>query len=177
MDVADATEMAILDAIRQAPSDRLIEILNFIRGLSSNETADPMVYAGVTPGGMSFEVPPEQIKRFLQLLVETIEVDQVTISFEEAGGSFVEHTYRSETLELHVDDLERHLTDPSFLMEFKGGALYTGGGGCFSLRASLTPDQERRLVGGMLNLSGFDLYRHKEIAGVALFDGGMVVYE
>jgi hypothetical protein len=77
MDVADPTEMAILDAIRQAPSDRLIEILNFIRGLSSDEAADPMAYAGVTPGGSS----------------------------------------------------------------------------------------------------GFDLYRHKEIAGVALFDGGMVVYE
>ena len=45
------------------------------------------------------------------------------------------------------------------------------------MRAPLTPAQVRRLIGGVLNLSGFGLYQHKEITGVALFDGGMVVYK
>ena len=176
MTVADSTELAILDAIRQIPSDRLAGVLNYLRSLSASGTTDPEVYAGITPGGMSFEIPPSQIKHFLHLLVDTLAVSQVTISFKEDEG-FVEYTYQSEALEAGLDDAEAHLTDPSFLMEFEGGTLYAGGGGCFSLRASLTPAQVQRLIGSVLNLVGLDLYQHKEVTGVALFDGGMVVYK
>jgi hypothetical protein len=125
---------------------------------------------------MSFEIPPDHIERFLRLLVDTLEVEQVTISFKREGGSLVESTYQPETLEVGLSDIEPYLVDPSFLMEFEGGALYTGGGGCFSLRALLTPAQVQRLIGGVLSLSGFDMYQHKGTAGMALFDGRVVVY-
>jgi len=175
--VTDRAERAILDAVRQVPADRLEGVLNYIRSLSTSGAADPEVYAGITPGGMSFEIPPGQIKHFLCLLVDTLEVDRVTVSFREEDGSFAECTYRPEVLEMGLDEIEAHLIDPSFLVEFDGGALYTGGGGCFSLRAPLTPAQVRRLIGGVLRPLGFDLYQHEEVAGVALFDGRMVVYK
>lgn len=177
MAAAEPTEMAILDAIRQVPPDRLADVLNYVRGLSPSGTDDPEVYAGITPGGMSFEIPPGQIKYFLCLLIDTLAVDRVVISFQKEDGDFAEYTYRPEALELGLDDIEAHLIDPSFLIEFEDGALYTGGGGCFSLRALLTAAQVQRLIGGVLNLSGFDLYRHKEVTGAAIFDGGMVVYK
>ncbi len=177
MAIAEPMEIAILDAVRQLPSDRLAGVLNYVRGLSVDGTLDPDVYAGITPGGMSFEIPPGQIKHFLCLLVDTLGVEQVTVSFEEKGGGFVEYTYWPEALELELDGIREYLTDSSFLVEFEGGALYAGGDGCFSLRASLAAVQMRRLIVGVLNLSGFDLYQHKEITGAALFDGGMVVYK
>jgi hypothetical protein len=45
------------------------------------------------------------------------------------------------------------------------------------LRAPLTPAQVQRLISGVLKPSNFDVYPHKEITGVALFDGRMVVYK
>ena len=173
----DQTERAILDAVRQVSADQLAGVLNYIRGLSNSGMADPEIYAGITPGGMSFEIPAGQIKQFLRLVVETLEVDQVAISFKQPDGSFAEQTYRPETLEAGLDIIEAHLVDPSFLMEFAKGVLYTGGGGCFSLRASLTPDQVQRLVDGVLQPLNLDVYPHKEIKGVALFEGRMVVYK
>ena len=175
--VTNQTERAILDAIRQVPTDQLAGVLNYVRGLSASGTVDPEVYAGTTPGGMSFEIPPDHIERFLRLLVDTLEVEQVAISFKREDGSLVEYTYQPEMLEVGLSDIEPYLVDPSFLMEFEGGALYTGGGGCFSLRALLTPAQVQRLIGGVLSLSGFDMYQHKETAGMALFDGKVVVYK
>jgi len=175
--ITNQTERAILDAIRQIPADQLAGVLNYVRGLSASGTVDPEVYAGTTPGGMSFEIPPDNIERFLRLLVDTLEVEQVAISFKREGGSLVEYTYQPETLEVGLSDIEPYLVDPSFLMEFEGGALYAGGGGCFSLRALLTPAQVQRLIGGVLSLSGFDMYQHKETAGMALFDGRVVVYK
>ena len=177
MAIIDRMERAILDAVRQVPPDRLAGVLDYIRGLSTSEAGNPEVYAGTTPGGMSFEIPPGQIRQFLCLLVDTLELDQVAVSFRQEDGSFVEHTYRSSDLETGLDDIEVHLVAPSFLMEFEGGVLYTGGGGCFSLRASLTSAQVQRLISGVLKPSNFDVYPHKEIAGVALFDGRMVVYK
>jgi hypothetical protein len=177
MAIIDRMERDILDAVRQVPPDRLGGVLNYIRGLSTSEAADPEVYAGITPGGMSFEIPPDQIKQFLRLLVDTLELDQVTVSYKQEDGGFAERTYRPEALETGLDGIEAHLVDPSFLMEFEGGVLYTGGGGCFSLRAPLTPAQVQRLISGVLEPSNFDVYPHKEITGVALFDGRMVVYK
>jgi len=175
--IANQTERAILDAIRQVPTDQLAGVLNYVRGLSAGGTVDPEVYAGATPGGMSLEIPPDQIGRFLCLLVDTLEVEQVAISFKREDGNFVEYTYQPETFEVGLSDIEPYLVDPSFLMEFEGGTLYAGGGGCFSLRALLTPAQVQRLIGGVLSLSGFDMYQHKETAGMALFDGRVVVYK
>ena len=177
MTTIDRMERAILDAVRQVPPDRLGGVLNYVRGLSTSEVAEPEVYAGITPGGMSFEIPPDQIKQFLCLLVDTLELDQVTVSYRQEDGGFAEHTYRPEALETGLDGIEAHLVDPSFLMEFEGGVLCTGGGGCFSLRAPLTPAQVQRLISGVLEPSNFDVYPHKEITGVALFDGRMVVYK
>ena len=175
--ITDQAERTIVDAIRQVPADQLAGVLNYIRGLSASGTVDPEVYTGIVPGGMSFEIPPGQIKCFLHLLVDTLEVDQVTISFKQEDGNFAERTYRPENLEIGLDDIEAHLIDPSFLMEFEGGVLYTGGNGCFSLRALLTPAQVQRLIGGVLKSLNLDVYPHKEITGVALFDGRMVVYK
>jgi len=177
MAIIDRMERDILDAVRQVPPDRLGGVLNYIRGLSTSEVAEPEVYAGITPGGMSFEIPPDQIKQFLCLLVDTLELGQVTVSFRQEDIGFAEHTYRPEALETGLGGIEAHLVDPSFLMEFEGGVLYTGGGGCFSLRAPLTPAQVQRLISGVLEPSNFDVYPHKEITGVALFDGRMVVYK
>jgi hypothetical protein len=70
MATADSMKAAILDAIRQVPDDRLADVLSYVRSLSSNGPADPEVYAGVTPGGMSFEIPAVQIKQFLRLLID-----------------------------------------------------------------------------------------------------------
>lgn len=175
--ITDQAERAILDAIRQVPADQLTGVLNYIRGLSTSGTVDPEVYAGITPGGMSFEIPSDQIKCFLHLLVDTLEVDRVTISLKQEGGDFVEYTYRPGDLEAGLDDIEAHLADPSFLMEFESGILYAGGHGCFSLRALLTPIQVQRLISGVLKSSGFDMYTQREITGVALFDGRTVVYQ
>lgn len=175
MPVADSMEAAILDAIRQVPDDRLADVLSYVRSLSSNGPADPEVYAGITPGGMSFEIPAIQIKQFLRLLVDTLGVEQVTLSFRENGG-FVEYIHRSETLGAALDDIEARLTDPSFMIEFEGGALYTGGDGCFSLRAPLANSQAQQLISGVLGLAGFDLYSRRKVAGAAVFDGKMVVY-
>ena len=175
--ITDQAERAILDAIRQVPADQLAGVLNYIRGLSASGTVDPQVYAGITPGGMSFEIPPDQIIYFLHLLVDTLELNQVVISFKQEDGNFAERTYRPEDLESGLGDIEEHLVDPSFLMEFEGGTLYTGGDGCFSLRTLLTPSQIQRLIGGVLKSSGFDMYTQREITGVALFDGRTVVYQ
>jgi hypothetical protein len=150
MAIIDQVERAILDAVRQVPADQLAGVLDYIRGLSTSGATDPEVYAGITPGGMSFEIPPGQIKHFLCLLVDTLEVDEVIISFKREDDSFAEYIYRPEALKTELDGIEAHLADPSFLIEFKGGVLYTGGGGCFSLRAPLTPDQVQRLIGGVL---------------------------
>jgi hypothetical protein len=177
MAIIDQVERAILDAVRQVPADQLAGVLNYIRGLSTSGATDPEVYAGVTPGGMSFEIPPGQIKQFLCLLVDTLEVDEVIISFKREDDSFAEYVYRSEALKTELDGIEAHLVDPSFLIEFEGGVLYTGGGGCFSLRVPLTQDQVQRLIGGVLKPLNLDVYPHKEITGVALFDGRMVVYK
>lgn len=177
MAIADRAERAILDALRRVPADRLAGVLSYIRGLSTGGATDPEVYAGLTPGGMSFEIPPGRVKQFLCLLVDTLELDQVTISFKQEDGSFAEHTYQPEALETGLSEIETHLVDPSFLMEFEGGVLYTGGEGCFSLRASLTAAQVQRLIGGVLKPLNFDEYQHKEIKGVALFDGEIVVYQ
>jgi len=173
----DQTERDILEAVRQVPADQLAGVLNYIRGLSSKGAADPEIYAGITPGGMSFEIPPDQIKQFLRLIVETLEVDQVTVSFKREDGSFAEYVYRSEAMEAGLDDIEAYLVDPSFLMEFEEGVLYTGGGGCFSLRAPLTAAQVQRLISGVLEPVNYDIYPHKEVTGVALFEGRMVVYK
>jgi hypothetical protein len=103
-------------------------------------------------------------------------IDQeVIISFKREDDSFAEYVYRPEALKTELDGIEAHLVGPSFLIEFEGGVLYTGGGGCFSLRAPLTPDQVQRLIGGVLRLLNLDIYPHKEVTGVALFDGRMVV--
>jgi len=193
-------EMAVLDAVRQAPADRLSDVLNHIRSLSVDDAADlgadsnlvgdiefsdggsvgkvadPDVYAGVVPGGMSFEIPPNQIRPFLYLLVDTLEMRQVTISYEEDDGNFAEYTYRPEEIEARLISIEAHLVDPSLLVEFEGGVLYTGGEGCFSLRSSLTSTQIQSLIGGVFELLGFDLYPYKEITGMALFDGERVTY-
>lgn len=177
MTITDQVERAILDAVRQVPADQLAGVLNYIRGLSTSGATDPEVYAGITPGGMSFEIPPGQIKQFLCLLVDTLEVDEVIISFKREDGSFAEYIYRPEALKTELDGIEAYLVDPSFLIEFEGGALYTGGGGCFSLRAPLTSAQVQRLIGGVLKPLNLDVYPHKEITGVALFDGRMVVYK
>jgi hypothetical protein len=171
MAITDQVERAILDAVRQVPADQLAAVLNYIRGLSTSGAADPEVYVGITPGGMSFEIPPGQIKQFLCLLVDTLEVDEVIISFKREDGSFAEYIYRPEALKTELDSIEVYLVDPSFLIEFEGGALYTGGGGCFSLRAPLTSAQVQRLIGGVLEPLKLDVYPHKEITGVALFDG------
>ena len=96
-------------------------------------------------------------------------IDQeVIISFKREDDSFAEYVYRPEALKTELDGIEAHLVDPSFLIEFEGG-------GCFSLRAPLTPDQVQRLIGGVLRLLNLDIYPHREVTGVALFDGRMVV--
>jgi hypothetical protein len=82
MAITDQVERAILDAVRQVPADQLAGVLDYIRGLSPSGATDPEVYAGITPGGMSFEIPPGQIRQFLCLLVDTLEVDEVIISFK-----------------------------------------------------------------------------------------------
>jgi hypothetical protein len=76
----------------------------------------------------------------------------VTLSFR-GNGDFVEYIHRSEALGPVLDDIETHLTDPSFMIEFEGGALYTGGDGCFSLRASLAESQAQQLISGVLGSS------------------------
>jgi hypothetical protein len=102
----DQTERAILDAVRQVSADQLAGVLNYIRGLSNSGMADPEIYAGITPGGMSFEIPLGQIKQFLRLVVETLGVHQVVISFKQPDGSFAQQTYRPETLEAGLDIIE-----------------------------------------------------------------------
>jgi hypothetical protein len=122
MAIIDQVERAILDAVRQVPADQLADVLNYIRGLSTSGATDPEVYAGITPGGMSFEIPPGQIKQFLCLLVDTLEVDEVIISFKREDGSFAEYIYRPEALKTELDGIEAHLVDPSLLDRVRGGS-------------------------------------------------------
>ncbi|MEE8307133.1 MAG: hypothetical protein V3R81_07695 [Gammaproteobacteria bacterium] len=57
MAIAEPMEIAILDAVRQLPSDRLADVLNYVRGLSADGALDPEVYAGITPGGTGWVAP------------------------------------------------------------------------------------------------------------------------
>jgi hypothetical protein len=66
-------------------------------------------------------------------------IDQeVIISFKREDDSFAEYVYRPEALKTELDGIEAHLVGPSFLMEFEGGVLYTGGGVLFTVSTAHT---------------------------------------
>jgi len=133
------------------------------------------IYVDSTPGGMSFEIPEVGIAEFLVLLARSLAVRQVSLSFQD-DGHYTELTCTTNTLADLLRDVTSHLTDPSLIVEFDNATLYTGGGGCFSLSAALSPEKKAEIANAVLQAFGITLYLQREPFSVVLRDGKAEVY-
>jgi hypothetical protein len=133
------------------------------------------VYVDATPGGMSFEIPEAHISDFLVILARSLSTQQIRLSFKE-DGRYTELTYTIDTIGDSLRDVADHLADPSLIVEFDHATLYTGGGGCFSLAAALSPEKKAAIGNAVLQAFGVTLYLQREPFSVVLRDGKAEVY-
>jgi hypothetical protein len=133
------------------------------------------VYVDATPGGMSFEIPEAHIPDFLVILARSLSTQQIRLSFKE-NGRYTELTYATAALGDSLRDVADHLADPSLIVEFNNATLYTGGGGCFSLAAALSPEKKAAIGNAVLQAFGVALYLQREPFSVILRDGKVEVY-
>jgi len=114
---------------------------------------DPDLHVGMTAGGMCFEVPERLAPRLLAILVEELRPTRVTFSYLEGEEEAVLACPPGEAVS-KIGGLGSHILDSSFMAEFDEAELYTGGGGCISLRAELTGEQKRRIALRLLDEAG-----------------------
>jgi hypothetical protein len=141
----------------------------------TNATYLTEIYVDATPGGMSFEIPEARISEFLVLLARSLSAQQIRLSFQE-NGHYTELACTTDTLVELLRDVTSHLADPSLIVEFNNATLYTGGGGCFSLAAALSPEKKAEIANTVLQAFGVTLYLQREPFSVALRDGKAEVY-
>ena len=106
---------------------------------------DPEISVGTTIDGMYFEIPEEFIKVFLIELAWAVNPEKVVYSYLE-GDQDVEIECTAQKIEEKLAELESVLLDPSFMGEYDDIRIYTGGNGCFSVQANLTPQKKRNIA-------------------------------
>ncbi len=141
-----------------------------VRASLLSQQPAPEVYVDALPGGMSFEIPEAYISDFLTILARYLPAQHISLSFRE-DGHYRELEYSAHTLADGLPQVANHLTDPSLVVEFDDATLYTGGGGCFSLAAELSPERQAEIGNAILQACGVTLYLPQKPFAVILRDG------
>lgn len=116
-------------------------------------TKDPELFIGVTPGGLGFEIPPDKIPDFLCILTNVLKPNFIKIHYQ-VESSLQEISCLLTTFDQEIKRIGEFVRDSSLVIEYNTYTLYSGGGGCFSLEASLDPSKKKQIASSILKLFG-----------------------
>lgn len=135
----------------------------------------PGIYIGSNWEGLSFEIPPDRVLQFLLTLGRALRPAEIRLYFEWDGSEekLVTDMKNYQQAIASVGDGYLH---HSFMAEFDQHTLFSGGGGCFSLQATLPPERLREIAQAIMDELGIAHQLDRDDFQVAVVNGHLEVY-